>query len=196
MKNAILIVICAFPGVITLIIIMALYGRVNRSMELKSNFSSAMEKTVENAMSGQDYKIRNEEEFVAEFMETLVYTIDAKSEMQVDIFQCDKEKGILSSAGTIFYEHPNGEAGSIESQRTVIYNRTKEEIPVETYTVEFYIDGECYKTFDVCKNSVIIPPKQPEMEGRNFKGWINVDGTEIDFNRPITENIRCYANLQ
>ena len=63
-------------------------------MELKSNFSSAMEKSVENVMNGEDYKIRNEEEFVAEFVETLVYTVDAKSGIQIDILQCDKEKGI------------------------------------------------------------------------------------------------------
>lgn len=196
MKNTVLILFCIFPGMITLILIMTVYGRINRSMELKSNLSSAMEETVENRMTYQNYEIRNEKEFVADFVETLVYTTDARSEMQVDILQCDWEKGILSSNGIIFFEHPNGKVGSIKTDRTVIYSKRKEEVPLERYKVDFYIGENCYKSLEVCENSFILPPKQPEIVEKRFVRWIKSDGTEADFSRPVVENIIYYADMQ
>lgn len=196
MKNTVLVLFCMFPGVLTLILIMTIYGRINRSMELKSNLSSAMEEVVENVMNSKSYEIENEKEFVSDFVETLVYTIDTKSEIQVDIFQCDQERGILSLAGTLYYKHPNGKSGSIKDERMVIYSPTKQEITSEGCKVEFYVGEKCYKMFEVCKNSVILPPKQPEIVGKRFNGWINADGTVADFSEPIVENIMYYADVE
>ena len=196
MRNTILILFCIYPGLITLILIMAIYGRVNRSMELKSNLSSVMEETVVNAMNSENYKIRNEKEFVADYVEMLVDRIDARSEIRVDISQCDREKGILSSCGTFFYKHPNGKIGSVKEGKTVIYSQTREVIPLERCRVEFYVGEKCYKFLEVCKNSVVLPPKQPEIADKRFMGWINTDGTEVDFSKPIMNDIIYYADIQ
>ena len=196
MKNTVLILFCVFPGVITLMIIMTIYGRINRSMELKSNLSSAIEETLENSMSCQDYEIRNEKEFVADFVEMLVYMMDAQSEIRIDILQCNMEKGILSSAGTLFFKHPNGETGIIETERTVIYNKEKEAVPLVNCKIEFYIGEKCYKCFEVCKDSIILPPKQPEIEDKEFVRWVDAEGTGVDFSKPIVEDVIYYADIQ
>ncbi len=47
MKNIVMIIISAILGALTLLMVMSIEGRNSRNMELKMNFSSAAEKTVE-----------------------------------------------------------------------------------------------------------------------------------------------------
>lgn len=196
MKNIILLLVCTFSGVITLMLIMTMYGRINRSMELKSNLSSVVEETLGNVMVNEKYGVRNTTEMVADVVEAFVYTIDAKSDAQIDIFQCDKERGIISVLVTFLYKHPNGKQGSIEAERTVIYNRTNIEEPLEKYKVQFLVGEECYKIYEVCANCMISPPIEPKVDGKTFVGWTNSDGASADFTNPIGEDVIYYADMQ
>ena len=104
MKNIVLTLISMMLGILTIMIGMTLYGRMNRSMELKSNLSSAVEETVECLMTSKLYGIENREEFVAEFVEKLIYALDGKMDIQVDIMQYDMEKGLLAVKVSAIYQ--------------------------------------------------------------------------------------------
>lgn len=195
MKNTILTLFCTFLGVIMMVLIMVMYGRLNRSIELKHNLSSSIEETIENTMLTEKYKVTNNEEMVADFLESLVYSCDAKSDMQVDILQCDRERGILSVSVTLSYLHPNGREGSIKTDKTVIYNQKPEDAQ-KSYKVSFLIGEDCYKIFEVCENSVISVPVQPEIEGKSFYGWVDLEGEKVDFSIPIRENATYYADIR
>ena len=108
---------------ITLLIVMSVYGRINHSMELKSNLSSIVEETVEHMTVNPKYNIGNTNEFLADFVEMLSVALDTESDITVEIFQCDKEKGILSVNVIASYQHPNGKTGSVACERTVILNK-------------------------------------------------------------------------
>lgn len=196
MKNIILILLCTFLGAITLMLIMTMYGRINRNVELKSNVSSAIEATLENVKVKQKYEIRNRNEFVADFVESFVYTIDAKSDIQVDVFQCDKEKGNLAVSVALFYKHPNGKMGIVQTEKNVIFNRNSIDSPLERYKVKFWVGTECYKIFEVCKGSVISVPVPPDSEEKTFVGWLNADGTIADLNNPVIEDVTYYADIR
>jgi len=123
MKNVVLILGTLLSGVIMLLIVMTVNGRMNRSMELKSNLSSIVEASMENMMQNPKYSIHNINEFVADFMENLSLTIDSESDVRVDILDCDTQKGLLSVRVTLLYTHPNGMPGTVSCERLVIFDK-------------------------------------------------------------------------
>ena len=72
------IVTTCIAGVIFLTI-MAVSGRMNRSMELKSNLPSTVEETAENLLT-KKYNVTDKNQLEADFLETLAYAIDSDSD--------------------------------------------------------------------------------------------------------------------
>lgn len=62
-----------------------------------------------------------------------------------------------------------------------------------TYSVNFYNDGELVETIETRKNKAIKAPEQPEKEGYVFIGWYTKDGEVFDFEKVISENTVLYA---
>lgn len=127
MKNIVLVFVNVFLGILTLMMVMTVYGRMHRSIELNSNLSSAVEETVENMTVNKKYDIHNTDEFLADFIQTFLMALDAQSDIMIDVLQCDKEKGILDIRVTASYLHPNGKKGTVTCERTVILNRLMEQ---------------------------------------------------------------------
>ena len=119
MKNIVTIISCTLIGAITLAIVMSVSGRMNRSMEVKSNLPSAVEETVEN-LSLKKYSIADIEEYLADFTATLSDFIDTDSELTVSVAGADIERGILSVKVTETFVHPNGRTGTVSCERTVL----------------------------------------------------------------------------
>ena len=126
MKNIVTIISCALIGVITLAIVMSVSGRMNRSMEVKSNLSSAVEETVEN-LAVKKYAVSDMEEYLADFSESLMDFIDTDSEITVQVAAADMEKGILAVKVTETFMHPNGRTGEVFCERVVIFNKLEGE---------------------------------------------------------------------
>ena len=126
MKNIVTIISCALIGVITLAIVMSVSGRMNRSMEVKSNLSSAVEETVEN-LAGKKYAVSDMEEDLADFSESLMDFIDTDSDITVQVAAADMEKGILAVKVTETFMHPNGRTGEVFYERVVIFNKLEGE---------------------------------------------------------------------
>lgn len=123
MKNVVLILNGMVLLLLSLIMLTAIYGRMNYSMELQSNLSSVMEEQINEIMLNEEYNITNTQEFLADFIGNLVVALDGKYDLTVDVLQVDMEKGILSVRVTADFFYLNGNCGTAVCERTVIFDR-------------------------------------------------------------------------
>ena len=187
------IVTTSIAGVIFLTI-MAVSGRMNRSMELKSNLPSAAEETAENLLT-KKYDIADKNQLEADFLETLAYAIDSDSNIRLKVNAADKEKQLLSVSVTEEFKHPNGKPGTVSYDRTAVVNKLQEEA-LETYQVSYYLtntDTECYKCYTVHADDMVPVPKDPVVEGKTFTGWADAEGNALDQNMTMTQDASYYA---
>ncbi len=192
MKNMIMLLVSAVLGVLTMLIVMTVDGRSNRSMELKSNLSSAVEETVE-IMSTGKYDISNTNAFLADFTQNLSGILDSDADITVKILNVDKEKGMLGVRVTAAFVHPNGKPGTVGYERNVVLNK-REETEVQTYTVQFYLQPDkIYKTYSLCEGDSIHVPENPTSESGTFTGWADAEGYLADFSQPVEQDLSYYA---
>ena len=187
------IVTTCIAGVIFLTI-MAVSGRMNRSMELKSNLPSAAEETAENLLA-KKYDVADKNQLEADFLETLAYAIDSDSNIRLKVNAADKEKQLLSISVTEEFKHPNGKPGTVSYDRTAVVNKLQEEA-LETYQVSYYLtntDTECYKCYTVHADDMVPVPKDPVAEGKTFTGWADAEGNALDQNMTMTQDAAYYA---
>ena len=187
------IVTTCIAGVIFLTI-MAVSGRMNRSMELKSNLPSAAEETAENLLA-KKYDVADKNQLEADFLETLAYAIDSDSNIRLKVNAADKEKQLLSVSVTEEFKHPNGKPGTVSYDRTAVVNKLQEEV-LETYQVSYYLtntDTECYKCYTVHADDMVPVPKDPVAEGKTFTGWADAEGNALDQNMTMTQDAVYYA---
>ncbi|HAT88693.1 MAG TPA: hypothetical protein DCS73_02845 [Roseburia sp.] len=187
------IVTTCIAGVIFLTI-MAVSGRMNRSMELKSNLPSAAEGTAENLLT-KKYDVTDKAQLEADFLETLADTLDSDSDIRLKVNAADTAKQLLSVSVKEEFKHPNGKDGTVSYDRTVIVNKLKEEEP-EICQVSYYLfntDTDDYKCYEVLTGDVIPIPKNPVLEGKNFMGWFNAEGNALDQSMIVTQDATYYA---
>lgn len=187
------VVTTCIAGVIFLTI-MAVSGRMNRSMELKSNLPSAAEETAENLLA-KKYDVADKNQLEADFLETLAYAIDSDSNIRLKVNAADKEKQLLSVSVTEEFKHPNGKPGTVSYDRTAVVNKLQEEV-LETYQVSYYLtntDTDCYKCYTVHADDMIPVPKDPVAEGKTFTGWADAEGNALDQNMTMTQDAAYYA---
>ncbi len=219
MKNAVMLLISAVMGVLTLAIVMTVFGRVNRSTGLQSNLSAAMEMTLERSMEEQEVRQREETASLpgnpaagsaeeasvlaqAECVAYMASVMDADTGMTVKVYAADVKKGVLSMKAVADYMHPNGTDGRTEWQRTVIYDKKQNETPVN-YEVAFYRnkadmlgEGVCYKSMVVREGDVIHPPAEPAGAGADFAGWKDINDYMADFSCPVEQRLTYYADWE
>ena len=187
------IVTTCIAGVIFLTI-MAVSGRMNRSMELKSNLPSTVEETAENLLT-KKYNVTDKNQLEADFLETLAYAIDSDSDIQLKVNAADTDKQLLSVSVTEEFKHPNGKPGTVSYDRTAVVNKLQEEA-LETYQVSYYLtntDTECYKCYTVHADDMVPVPKDPVAEGKTFTGWADAEGNALDQNMTMTQDVAYYA---
>ena len=61
-----------------------------------------------------------------------------------------------------------------------------EAIPVETYILEYVVDGETYKTYEIDEGAAITPEAEPTKEGYSFSGWSEIPATMPDHDVTVT----------
>lgn len=192
MKNAVMILISAIIGVLTLAIAMTVDGRMNRSMEITGNLPSAVEETVEIMAVNTKYSINNVNEYIADLTENLASVLDTDSNIRVEVLKQDKEKGVLSVRVTEEFKHPNGQAGTVDCERTVILNKVEEDEP-GVFQVTFYVGDRIYKKYSVLAGDLIGAPANPQIDGMNFTGWQDINGYLADFSQPILHDVEYFA---
>jgi hypothetical protein len=129
------ITICS---IISIVIVMTLCGTNIRQNELNRAVDSAIKDTVENQFDDTTYSVNSNDEFVADFMETLLVQINSECTVVINILDVDYQKGLLSVEVIEKYMHPIGTEGKVWVKRTVI---------MEQYTVEDMHDMMYYLEF-------------------------------------------------
>lgn len=120
MKNVFLgfgITICA---IISIVIVMTLYGTNMRQNELNRAVDSAVEDTVENQFDNKTYSVSSNDEFIADFIEALLVQINSDCSVKVNVLDVDYQKGLLSVEVIEKYKHPIGTDGQVSVKKTVI----------------------------------------------------------------------------
>lgn len=198
MKNAAMIIVSAIMGFLVLGIVLTIGGSMNRRCEAETILPSAMEKTVE-GIAYAEADCSSAELVLAECMELLAAEIDTDSDVVLEIYQNDVQKGVLSMKLREKFQHSNGMEGTAETVRTII--REQEENPSkEQYRVRFYRnregmlgEGSCYKAYTVEEGQCLQPPAEPGGSGVVFAGWHDWNDYAADFSQPIEENRDYYA---
>lgn len=195
MKSIILTIVSTILGVLTLMIVMTVSGRENRSTEIKSSLPSVVEETVSNMEAGRKYSINDTNEFLADLVSSLSVRLDSNSGIAVNILKCDKDSGILSVRVTESFTHPNGKPGTVTCDRNVVLNKMPDK-DGERHSVIFFIGSDDYKTYYVDDGEYVAAPEDPVMEGKIFYGWKDMQGYLDDFSRSVTENMVYYADIR
>lgn len=200
MKNMSTIIVSVTLGTLILLLIMTLEGRANRSVELKSNFSSVIEETLEILTVNPKYRIDNTDEFVADFVQNLSEVVESDADISVQIMNIDKEKGVLSIRVIEEFQHPNGKNGTVKCDRTVILNRSEQEDENEPiHTVSFYLKkgdvgtDRAYKVYRIPDGKVLSVPAAPTSAEGMFAGWLDTNDYMADFSVPVTQDLIYYA---
>lgn len=199
MKNIVMMIVSAMICVITMIIIIAMSGRMNRSVELQENLSTAVEVTLAGMAMPDNHQWSHTNEFIADFIENLVMVLETDSDITVDIMKADEEKGILAVRVVESFIHPNGRKGTVACEKTVIFNRFGEE-EQQQYTVSFYLNKEdmvsgqnCYKKYTVKRGDGILEPAAPQNKESIFTVWKDLNDYIADFSQPAEQNLSYYA---
>lgn len=198
MKHAVMIFVGGMLGILTLAVVLTIGSAMNRRNEVQSNLSCAMEETVQRIAS--DTELADKEVLaVAACVEAMAFAVDTDSDITVEVYQADMQKGVLAMKVIEDFRHPNGKSGMAQWERTVIYNQRETDEP-ERYKVRFYQNREmmlreenCYKTCEVLGGEHIMPPAEPKAEGLVFGGWIDTNGYMADFSQPVEQNLVYYA---
>ncbi len=213
MKNAIIACVLILLFIISSLILLTIYNQNTRQNELEDSLSAAVEQSLENLKIKKNYSIDNTDEFVADFLENLLVSIESDSDVKVEILSVDIEKGLLDVCVTETYRQPNGTKKNISCRKTIILEEYAQEPPVQ-HTVRFMtvapennVDYVDYKVYSLTEGSlVIVPGVSPVKDGYTFVGWSTEKPTvdneyspetivisEVDGVLVVQENLTYYA---
>lgn len=175
--------------VIGIVILMTLDGRNIRESEVYDSLTTAVESSMQTLMIDNTYTIQNTDEFVADFLEALMTQIESDSDISVNVIDVDVNKGLLSVEVVEEYTHPNRSKGSVSCVKTVILEKDakKDNNTKSFFSITYYVrenkdtEAVVYKQYTVEKNSKIIIPTEPSMNGKTFLYWMERNGEKYSF---------------
>ena len=178
MKNVIYGIMLTVIGILIVLIVITINGRMTRQKESTDALGQAVETTVENTMEQDNYTINDNKEFVADFLQNLLLQVENDSDVEVNIAGIDYKKGLLSVNVVEHFTHPSGKDAELSYSTTVVMEQSDAD---HYYTVNFYnVDGEVYKSYQLCTGSKVTEPYIPDVPGKTFVGWKDADGNEVD----------------
>ena len=178
MKNIIITITFVVMTIMTFFIVESLHSKEYRTVELSEAVDNALIATMNNVAGNKCYTIGSNGEFVEDFKQMLMTSIDSASELDIEVLNADYEKGILSVKVTENYVYLNGRQGTVTKTATVLLDQKQQE--KNYYTVNYHVGDSLYKSYQLAKGSPIIKPKDPEMEGCAFVGWRNSSGEIVE----------------
>ena len=197
MKNIIITITFVVMTIMTLFIVESLHAKEYRTVELSEAVDNALIATMNNVAGNKCYTIGSNEEFVEDFKQILMTSVDSASELDIEVLNADYEKGILSVKVTENYEYLNGRQGNVTKTATVLLDQKQQE--KNYYTVKYYVGDSLYKSYQLVEGTAIIVPKNPELEGMSFVCWKNKNGDAVDMSDGgimLESNMELYAAFQ
>lgn len=171
----------AFVSILMLVsvglIIVRMDNRSIRENGLEHNVAIALEQTMENLKVDKKYDIHTEagiDEWVADFIQSLLVSMDNNSEIKVNVLKADPEKGLLDVECVERYSGVNRSVKEISCRKTIIFDEW--ENPESIYhNVKFSVGDTIVQTINIhhgdLLESVQSVIKSPNEEGKTFNGW-------------------------
>lgn len=176
MKSAAIAFVSCLMIISVVLILTKMDNRSIRQSELETNVSVALEQTMTNLKVDKKYDVHTEagiNEWVADFIQSLLICTDSNSGITVNILKADPEKGILDVECVSTYK-VNNKTKSISCRKTVLFDEWVN--PDSIYhAVKFVVDGEVKQTINVHEGDLLESVQsaiaKPEKEGKAFAGW-------------------------
>lgn len=160
MKNVILamlgIAICFY----TITIGFSVFSTQTRKNELETSVARIVESTLE-----ENYKEVEEEAILASMIEEITQALGGKEDVTVQVQQMDLQKGIISVRVEESFRQFNGQTKTLSCEKTVIVER--EVVEDARVVVQFWVEDELYKEYQLTKGEVCPMPKLPA----GYTGW-------------------------
>lgn len=166
--------------IITLVVItiMTIEGKTSRATDVDDTLSLSVNEAITNLTESGKYSIENKDEFVADFCELLLFDInqgedehaDPNLNINVSIAGVDTKKGVLMLVVEETYTNPNGKISKARVETSAILDN---KIKNESYTVEYIINDEVYKSFICNKNDEFPICEEPKTINGSFDYWKN-----------------------
>lgn len=189
MKKTILGITLLGIMVLVMAAAMVVNGRNVRKNEMDRMLDTAVEQTVAELQEEKEYRLENKNEFLADFVESLLLKVNSDSEIEVSVAGADEINGLLSIKVTEHFKHPNGKPGKVETERTVVmeqYTLDKKGFVTITYRV-----GDVdYKVYTLVEGSSIPVPVNPE---ENFVQWLDESGNVADLENMTADTDKVFV---
>ncbi len=176
-KNIILGVIGIFICMHVVFMGMNIYSLQTHKNQLNHVVSRAVEHGLEHGFRTED-----ELEVIAQVEKEIKDSLNKSDNVVVEVKAIDLKKGLLSVEVTEEFSYITGKTKQISQEKTAIMDQKV--IREEFVTVQFLVDGEVYKEYQVVPGEACPLPKLPN---DTFSGWIQY-GTD---NTEVVENIEA-----
>ena len=173
------IIVCMCALVLVFLLILAaytIYGRNVRKKELDNALSSGLQKAMQ-MLNAEEYAPHSNEEFIGLFMEAFIVNFESSSDITIHILDADYEKGLLSAEAILTYKHPLGTMGTVAARKTIIREEYTDDEEIDSFVVQYMVDGILYKKYVQKAGTSIMIPKSPQ--GDNFLGWRRLEDDQV-----------------
>lgn len=118
-------VIISVIGISSILIVVMMQTTVNmtsiRQEEIGDALGTAMAQTMSEVMEQESYGIRNRNEMVAAFLQSMLRKINSDIDLTVKIHQCNYETGKMDVEAIGEYRLPNHRTGSVSVRRQIAF---------------------------------------------------------------------------
>ena len=169
MKHTIFGISLAVIATLVIVVVLGISEQNVRKNEMETSLNMAVEQSLEQLKIDKVYEIGTYQELIADFNQSLLMQMESDADLQVDILAADIEKGVLDVKITAYYQNILGQEKKAVCRKSVILEEYSEPRPY--YTVTFFVDGDIYDRYSICKGGKPILPVQPKKTGKVFRYW-------------------------
>ena len=193
MKQVIFMSVTGALALLSLAAVLTLWSRRVRENNLNKAVSTAMEQTLDSLEKGVSYRPANSEQMEAEFLQHLFRhvnagdknNIDKDMKLDVNVSECDPDKGIISVRVDETFTYPGGKKGNITVNRTAIREKEKEKKLIN-------VNFSGYIKLVLEEGEKIDAPKDAKIYGKNVSYWTYKNVKRVEFPVKIIEDMELY----
>lgn len=177
MKYSVYGVVLLVLTVLTIAGGMVVSGKDIRENEMDKALNTAVEQTMEQLKKEGGYEIKDAQELIADFQQSLLLHISSDGDLEVKILTADTEKGVLDVEVRQTYQTLRGTKKEAVCRKTVLLEQYSDN--KEYCVVEFLVNGTIYDKYTIYPGGSLSLPPEPEAEGHVFRGWKRMGSQEL-----------------
>lgn len=168
--------------------VMIVSGKDVRENEMDKALNTAVEQTLEQLKKDGGYEIKDAQELIADFQQSLLLHISSDADIEVKILTADTQKGVLDVEIVETYKTAKEKEKHAICRKTVILEQYSEK---RNYCMmQFFVGGCVHEKYSLYEGSTIVMPKEPHKNGLVFKGWRSAGGGEW-----LTDHLRAEDDM-